>query len=170
VSACLRPSGMKNFSALVLACALVSGCNHLPGLLSDDSESRDVAALIAQANRFAGLQADDQKRDMNAASQAYAKDRSPVSRVRLALLLSLPGTAFTDEARALQLLDPLVAGGAARSMPLRQFAVLVHADLGERVREQRRSAALREQSAQMKEQLDALRAIERSIIERGKQK
>jgi hypothetical protein len=161
---------MKNFSALAVVCALVAGCNHLPGLLSEDSESRDVAALIAQANRFAGLQADDQKKDMNAATQSFAKDRGPVSRVRLALLLSLPGTAFTDEARALQLLDPLVAGGAARSMPLRQFAVLVHADLGERVREQRRSALLREQSAQMKEQLDALRAIERSIIERGKQK
>lgn len=162
---------MKNFSAFAVACVLLAGCNHLPALLSEDSESRDVLALIAQANRFAGLQAEDQKKDMNAANQSFSKDRSPVSRVRLALLLSLPGTAFTDEARALQLLEPLVTGGGtSRSQPLRQFAGLVHADVGERVREQRRSALLREQSVQMKEQLDALRAIERSIIERGKQK
>lgn len=161
---------MKNFSALAVVCALVAGCNHLPGLLSDDSESRDVVALIAQANRFAGLQGEDQKKDMNSANQNFTKDRGPVSRLRLALFLSLPGTPFTDEARALALLEPLVAGAAVKSMPLRQFAGLVHADLGERVREQRRSAVLREQSAQMKEQLDALRAIERSIIERGKQK
>jgi hypothetical protein len=162
---------MKNFSSLALVCALLAGCNHLPALLSEDSESRDVVALIAQANRFAGLQGDDQKKDMNSANQTFAKDRGPVSRLRLALFLSLPGTPFTDEARAVALLEPLVAGAAAaRSTPLRQFAGLVYADLGERVREQRRSAVLREQSAQMKEQLDALRAIERSIIERGKQK
>ena len=162
---------MKNLSALCVVCVLVAACNHLPLPLSDDFESRDVTSLIAQANRFAGLQGDEQKKDMNAATQSFSKDRSTVSRIRLALLLSLPGTPFTDEARALTLLEPLASGGgAAKAAPLRQFAVLVHAELGERVREQRRSALLREQSAQMKEQLDALRAIERSIIERGKQK
>jgi hypothetical protein len=161
---------MKTVLALMILCAALAGCNHLPGLLSDD-ESREVVALIAQANRFAGLQGEDQKKDMNTANQTFARERSPVSRVRLALLLSLPGTPFTEESRALGLLEPFVAGGAAaRSTPLRQFAGLLHADLGERVREQRRSTQLREQSAQLKEQLDALRAIERSIIERGKPK
>src|SRR3954469_15418546 len=162
---------MKMRVSLVAVCAVLAGCNHLPGLLSEDSESREVVTLIAQANRFAGLQGEDQKKDMNAANQSFAKDRSPPSRVRLALFLSLPGTPFTDEAKALSLLEPFVAAGAtAKNMPLRQFAGLLHTDLGERVREQRRSAQLREQSAQLKEQLDALRAIERSIIERGKQK
>jgi hypothetical protein len=63
----------------------------------------------------------------------------------------------------MNLLEPLLAGGgdAAKGVPLRQFAGLIHAQVGERVREQRKSA-------QLKEQLDALRAIERSIIERGK--
>ena len=160
---------MKNFSALAVVCVLLAACNHLPLLLSEDSESRDVLVLIAHANRFSGLPADEQKKDMTSANQSFAKDRSPVARVRLALLLSLPGTPVTDEARALQLLDPLVAGSPPKGM-LRQFAGLVYTDVSERVREQRRSAQLREQSAQMKEQLDALRAIERSIIERGKQK
>src|SRR5581483_2428858 len=160
---------MKKFSAFVLVCALLAGCNHLPVLLSEDSESRDVLVLIAQANRFSGLQADEQKKDVNSANQSFARDRSPAARMRLALLLSLPGTSVTDETRALQLLEPLVAGGPPKGM-LRQFAGLVYTDVSERVREQRRSALLREQSAQMKEQLDALRAIERSIIERGKQK
>jgi hypothetical protein len=162
---------MKTLVALLALCAVLAGCNHLPGVLSDDSESREVVSLIAQANRFAGLQGEDQKKDMNAANQAFAKDRSAPSRVRLALFLSLPGTPFTDEARALTLLEPFVAvGGAAKNVPLRQFAGLLHVNLSERVREQRRSTQLREQSAQLKEQLDALRAIERSIIERGKQK
>lgn len=162
---------MKTVLAVVVFCAALAGCNHLPGMLSEDNESRDVLALIAQAHKFAGLQGEEQKKELNAASQSFSKDRSPYSRARLALLLSLPGTAVTDEARSMTLLEPLVPPpGTARVAPLRQLAALVHADVGERVREQRRSAQLREQSAQMKEQLDALRAIERSIIERGKPK
>ena len=162
---------MKNFFALAAFCAALAGCNHLPGLLSEDSESQEVLTLIATAHKVAGLPGEDQKKELNAASQSFSKDRSPYSRARLALLLSLPGTGFTDEARSMTLLEPLVAPpGTARVAPLRQFAALVHADVGERLREQRRTAQLREQSAQMKEQLDALRAIERSIIERGKPK
>jgi len=162
---------MKTFFALTVFCAALAGCNHLPALLSDDSDSREVATLIATAHKFAGLQGEDQKKELNAASQSFSKDRSPYSRARLALLLSLPGTAYTDEARAVTLLEPLVPPpGTANVAPLRQFAALVHADVGERLREQRRSAQLREQTGQMKEQLDALRAIERSIIERGKPK
>jgi hypothetical protein len=151
---------------LVFALALsagLAGCNHLPSLLSEDgSGSREVVAMIAYAQKFAGLQGEEQKKELNAANQSFSKDRSPSSRVRLALLLSLPGTPFTDEARAMNLLEPLLAGSdAAKGVPLRQFAGLIHAQVGERVREQRKSA-------QLKEQLDALRAIERSIIERGK--
>ena len=162
---------MKTVLAFVAVCALLAGCNHLPGLLSEDSESREVVALIGQAHRFAGLPGEDQKKEFNVANQGFARERSPYSRLRLALLLSLPGTTFTDEGRAMTLLEPLVPpAGTAKVLPLRQFAALLYADVGERVREQRRSAQLREQSAQLKEQLDALRAIERSIIERGKPK
>jgi hypothetical protein len=155
---------MKTAVSLLVLCAALAGCNHLPVLLSEDSESREVLALIAQAHKFAGLQGEDQKKELNAANQSFTKDRGAASRARLALFLSLPGTAFTDEARAMTLLEPLVPpAGTARVLPLRQFAGLLYADIGERMREQRKSA-------QMKEQLDALRAIERSIIERGKPK
>jgi len=83
--------------------------------------------------------------------------------VRLALLLSLPGTAFNDDGRAASLLEPLADSAAAEVPrgPLQQFAGLLHAQVSERTREQRRSA-------QLKEQLEALKAIERGIIERGK--
>jgi hypothetical protein len=164
---------MKRLAFALAFCALLAGCNHLPPLLSEDSSGfREVVALIAYAQKVAGLQGEEQKKELNAANQSFSRDRSPSSRVRLALLLSLPGTPFTDEVRAMNLLEPLLAGGgdAAKGLPLRQFAGLIHAQVGERVREQRKSAQLREQSVQLKEQLDALRAIERSIIERGKPK
>jgi hypothetical protein len=42
---------------------------------------------------------------------------------------------------------------------MQQFAGLLHAQISERLREQRRTA-------QLKEQLEALKAVERNIIER----
>ena len=95
---------------------------------------------------------------MNASTQIFSKDRGAYGRLRLALVLSLPGTAFSDEPKAAGLLEPLVSKEATVS-PMQQFAGLLYAQLGERVREQRRAA-------QLKEQLDALKDVERKIIER----
>jgi hypothetical protein len=164
---------MRRLVILACLCALLVGCNHLPLSLSEDSsESRDVVNLIAYGHKFAGLQPEEQRKELNATSQAFAKDRSPQARMRLALVLSLPGTAYTDEARAMSLLEPLAnaAGADGKFATLRQLADLLYSNLEERVREQRKSAQLKEQAAQLKDQLDALRAIERSIIERGKPK
>jgi len=164
---------MKRAAVLAWFCMLLAGCNHLPLLLSEDNtESREIVELIAYGHKFVGLQPEDQRKELNVTSQAFSKDRSPQGRLRLALLLSLPGTGLTDEARAMNLLEPLAnaAGADGKFATLRQFADLLYTDLEERVREQRKSAQLKEQAAQLKEQLDALRAIERSIIERGKPK
>ena len=72
------------------------------------------------------------------------------------------------------MLEPLA--GNAEPGPMEQFAGLLYAHISERLREQRRSAQLKEQleamksiernAAQLKEQLDAMRSIERKIIER----
>jgi len=126
-------------------------------------EAEQVGALIAYSRWLATARADEQRREFTSVSQAFARDAGAYTRVKLALLLSVPGSGFTDEGRAVALLEPLagsVAGTTpASTAPLREFAFLLHGQLGERVREQKRSAQLREQ-------LDALKAIERSLIER----
>jgi len=73
------------------------------------------------------------------------------------MLYALPGAAIQDDARALSLLEP--AGGIGA---LRALAGVVQAQVAERVKAQKRAD-------QFKEQLDQLRAVERSIIERGQQ-
>ena len=150
------------------ACAaLLAGCANLwPGVVSgpgdtsarDERESRQVVELIGYAQRVSALQADEQQRELNASSQMFSKDRGAYGRVRLALVLSLPGTAFCDEPKAASLLEPLMSKEVAPG-PMQQFAGLLHTQLSERVREQRRAA-------QLKEQLDALKDVERKIIER----
>jgi hypothetical protein len=129
----------------------------------DDRESRQVLELIAYARKVAALPADEQLREVNASSQSLSKDRGvgAYGRVRLALLLSLPGTGFTDDAKAAGLLEPIASADSAASAPgpMQQFAGLLYTQISERLREQRRST-------QFKEQLDALKDVERKIIER----
>jgi hypothetical protein len=156
----------RSLAALGCTVALAACANFWPGFgsapVSDSArhehESRQIVELIAYVQRVAVLQAEEQQRELNASSQIFSKDRGAYGRVRLALLLSLPGTAFTDDAKAAGLLEPLASADAG-SRPMQQFAGLLYAQISERLREQRRAT-------QYKEQLDALKDVERKIMER----
>jgi hypothetical protein len=146
-----------------LSCSVaLAGCAAFQASGPRESyESRQVIWLIAYTQKVAALQAEEQQRELNASTQMLSKDRGAYGRVRLALLLALPGTAFNDDAKAAGLLEALAGAGAADSPqgPMQQFAGLLYAQISERLREQRRTA-------QLKEQLEALKAVERKIIER----
>jgi hypothetical protein len=135
---------------------------HTPAELARNEEYRQLSELLGFAQRLGQMNADEQRRELNNLNTILNRDKSIEralpARLRLALLLSQPGGAAQDDARALNLLEPYI--GASATGPLKQFAVFLHGELTERGRQQRRAD-------QMKEQLDALRAVERSIIERG---
>jgi len=160
---------MNRVCAATLYASLLAGCAaifspspspQLPGAATRErDESRQVVALIDYTHIVARLLPEEQQRELNASSQMFSKDRSDYARVRLALLLALPGTAFGDESKAASMLEPLAGAAPQSPGPLRQFAGLLYAQVSERLREQRRAT-------QLKEQLDALKAIERKIIER----
>ncbi len=154
-------------AAFALTIALAGCANLWPGVIPasggasarEDREARQVIELVAYAQKVGALPAEEQQRELNASSQMFSKDRSAYARVKLALLLALPGTGFSDDAKAAGLLEPLASADSKASSPIQQFAGLFHAQISERVREQRRAG-------QLKEQLDALRDVERKIIER----
>jgi len=122
-------------------------------------EARQVSELLGYYQRVAQLGPEDQKRELATATQGFNRERSNASRVRLALLYVMPGTSFQDESRAAQLLDPVAAPGGGA---VRQFGSLLHAQVAERMKTQKRAD-------QLKEQVDALRAIEKQLIDRGQQ-
>ena len=165
----LRPPGA------VPELAFLAGCAPTPVVVTPPGPEKEVAVpvvvevpppedmkqlaeLIAYGQRVSQMTADEQKRELSAASQAQGRDKSVYARLRLATLLSLPGAAIQDDARALTLLEPYATPGGAG--PLRQYAGLLHGHVAERIKEQRRTE-------QLKDQLEALRAVERSLIDRG---
>jgi len=144
-----------------LLAALLAGCAAMEGWVGED---RQAVALIDHANRVAAMSAGDQRRERDAALAAHAKSKSAVARVKLGLLYALPATAIQDDARALALLE---AGGTAPAGAVEELAQFAAAQVRERQRqvqeEQRKAETVRQQ-------LEALKAIERSIIERGERR
>ncbi len=130
-----------------------------PAPVLDASDAQQTVELLDYYQRVGQLSAEDQRRELNTTTQSFNRERSSYNRVRLALLLLLPGTGFQDDARAVQLLEPLTTGGGGN---LQKLASLLYAQAGELVKTQKRAD-------QMKDQLEALRAIERSLIERSQQ-
>ena len=129
-----------------------------PAPTAEAEEARQVAELLGYYQRVAGLGLEDQKRELATATQAFNRERSNANRVRLALMYAIPGTAMQDDARAAQLLEPIAAGSGA----LRQLAGLVHAQVTDRAKTQKRADQLRDQ-------VEQLRALEKDLIERGGQ-
>ena len=125
-----------------------------------NEEEQQALALLVDLQRYAAETGDDLKRELAVVNQTVARTRSDANRIRLAMLLTLPAAGPTDDARALALLDSVVGKGGGTS-PLKQIAAILYAQIAERARsvreEQRKTAAAQEK-------LDALRAIERSLL------
>ena len=140
---------------------LLAGCAGLrgPNLPDREMEERQVIQLVNYAQRIATMTAEQQRREYNASNQAFARDKDAMSRMRLALLLAAPGASVHDTARAASLLEPMAAP-SDEAGPLRSLARLLYVQLNERTSEQKRAN-------QMRDKLEALKEVERSIMERG---
>jgi hypothetical protein len=135
----------------------------VPAPVNEDEQQ--AITLLADLQRYSALPSDELRRELGLALQAVTRTRTDASRVRLAILFTLPGTGSPDDARALALLDQVVGKNASAS-PVKQLAAVLHGQISERLKslrdEQKRTAAAQEK-------LDALRAFERSsIMERSR--
>jgi hypothetical protein len=142
----------------------------------------DVDAAVAEALNAARAPAAEQKAALARAQDAFtANTAGDLNRLRLATLLVTLPAPLRDDARAIELLEPLAN---AASPGTGRFAALLASQASERQRQAReierlateRAGAERERLALDKErdkreealrlQLEALRTIERGILER----
>ena len=165
---------IRNF-LLIAVTLLLAGCAALRDVSppAGELEERQVIQLIGYAQRVAAMNAEQQRREYSASNQAFAKDKDAMSRMRLALLVATPGASVHDAARAANLLEPMAASGDAAS-PLRLLARLLYAQLIDRASEQKRASQMREQidaltevERTLRQQLDQMKEVERTIMQRG---
>ena len=149
------------FLLIALAALLAAGCGTLrsiggePKVKTESSRPvSDAESLLAYFEHVRKLAAADLAKEHDALRQLYVHSNSAIHRLRYAAVLSVPGAAFSDDARALELLDPLLKDPAA---PLHNVAFV----FGAQIQEQRRAQGLQQK-------LDALKLLEKNMVERGR--
>ena len=132
-------------------------------------EQEQALALLSEMVRSSQLGAEELRREFASAAAAFGRERTPVNRLRLVWLSVLLGPAAGDDARLQGLLDPLIGRNGALPLthPLRAVAELVQASLNERIRQVREEAR---KADALQQKLDALRAIERQLLDRERRR
>ena len=166
--------------AIVAALALLlAGCaSFSPGA----GERAAVSEIVSQAVTTARAPAAVQQRTVHLAREAYRRDRTIENRLRLATLLATLPAPLRDDGAAYALLKPFTA--ERDESPYASFGDLLAVQVAERLRltreseraarEQERAVREQESAAReaeqrektLREQLDALKSIERGIVER----
>ena len=146
----------------------VSAVLPAPGSIKLPDDQEQSLALLIEMARSANASPDDLRKDFLASQTAFNKDKSSVNRLRYAWISGLLGATAGDDARLQGLLEPLMAkNGFATTHPLRSVAEMMVALLAERTRqlkeEQKRSDALQQK-------LDALKAIEKNLLDRERRR
>jgi uncharacterized membrane protein YgcG len=126
----------------------------------EPSEDQEIASLLADLNRYGTLAPDDLRRELGAASQLLARQRTDINRVRLAVLYTLAKSTPQDDQRALQLLEN-VARNNPGSPAVKQLAAVLQAQVAERVRAVRDEQQKGETAVK---KLEALRMMERDLL------
>ena len=131
-----------------------------PAPTPEPTEDQQMIALLADLQRYGTLQNDELKKELTAAGQSLARQRTDVNRVRLAVLYTLVRNSPQDDQRAIQLFEN-VAKGAPAASPVRHLAAVLQSQVIERQRavrdeQQKADAAI--------QKLEALRAMERSLL------
>ena len=131
-----------------------------PSAAPVNEEEQQTIALLADLQRYTGESNEELRRDLAAAVQALNRARTEPNRIRVAVLLTLPGAGPPDDARAIALLES-VSGRTPGTSPIKQLAAVLLAQIAERMRGMSEE---RKKSAAAQEKLDQLRAVERSLL------
>ena len=154
---------MKAFPAGVFL--LLAGCVATPPISREASTLSEIVEETANATKAPVV---EQARLLAAAEYRHANDPGDAATVRLAALLVVLPEPTADDARALALLDPVAA--KIPQGPLSKFATLLSEQVDQRQRLRREHELARRTGRQreeaLREQLEALNAIERGILER----
>lgn len=165
----------RSIAVLALACTSCAVFDPQAGAL------RDADSAVADALNAARAPQSEQRTALARAQQAFKQSPDPLARLRLATMLALLAPPLRDQGHAAALLEPIADAGVPGTG---RFAAFLAAELteqqrlaheadrlakeGERMaRERERVDRERDQrEATLRQQVEALRSIERNIQER----
>ena len=123
------------------------------GALTPNDDAERLLFFFERLKRMPGTEL---AKEHETVRLAYGRAATDFNRISYAMTLALPGTAFNDDGRALELLNPLLKKSENSVRPL---VVLLTTFVQERRR-------LGGDLAALQQKLDALKSLERNLIER----
>lgn len=124
-------------------------------------------SLIAYHAYVRSLSGAEWNRESEQVREAVQKDGSEFQRLRLSIVMAAPLTGPREHARAMQQLEQLERETQKQNSSLHGLITVLKAELAER---RRLEDALRDESRRaddLEQKLDALKAIERNLLERS---
>lgn len=155
---------------VIFACciSLLSACAEMPKGESPklvESSTNTSEALIF-ARRFSDLSADAQKKEYTQVTQALSKNRNDgASRIKAALIYSLPGSRYRDSSKALTLLDEIQRDRDSSS-DAKALASLLRDSLNDSIKLTQKAKDEQKRAETLQQKLDELKNIEKAITER----
>lgn len=161
---CVFVSVVATAVVIVTACAPVhSKSTRLDAPLYQtvvEPTQSDPDRLARYYDRLLTLKAPELAVELDTARQTFEKEGSELSRLQLALLLSLPGTSFRDDKAAITMLHPFVKDKGREGSTLRPLAIFLQSELLE-IR--RTDEALQQQSARLKDEQRRVEALQQKL-------
>ena len=128
----------------------------LPRCVAEPMQN-DPDRLVRYYDRLLTMKGPELASELVIARESFEKDKSELNRLKLALLLSFPGTGFRDDNAALALLNPFMTDKNREGSTVRPLAIWLHSHLLEL---RRTDETLQQQTAKLK---DDLRRTEESL-------
>lgn len=120
----------------------------------------DLSGLLQYAERVRGARPEALQQEHAAAERALTQDGNVATRMRLALLLAIPGTSFRNDARSQELLRRVLRDPSYNAHSYKALATLLIAQLNERREMERSLDEERRLRHALQRQLNELKAIE----------
>jgi predicted ribosome quality control (RQC) complex YloA/Tae2 family protein len=152
---------MKPYSAWPIFCVLLFlvGCVSHPIKNGPAPVVSTTTAwesdMLAYAQRYGALPADEQKKEYTLVMQAYTFNKSLSNRMKAALVLGLPASRQRDNTRAMALLDDVQRDSEA-PQEMRSLASLLKEYIAERQKLEDNTAKLNQKLGEDQRRIDAL--------------
>src|ERR1035437_2730410 len=161
----------------LLCCILISACADIEDRWSattpaptktsiwDSNKEGGVSAWLSSYRILANSSLEEQRKEFLAAQAVLSKEPNESNRLRLALVLSLPGVPWRDESRILNILEAPPSLIKMQDSPVHQLGFLLYKQAQERQRLRedlrRRDTELLEEKRRNEEQKQRLREDQR---------
>jgi hypothetical protein len=138
----------------------------LPPPPMPEPQQTELNRLVVQAEGVRKMPAADAARELEQARQGFVRSRTDYNRLLYAMLLLLPNAGGPDDAKAAGVLEPMLKDKGTGGNELRAFAGFLYFQIGENRKMEDRMREERERADALQDKLDALKEVEKSLIDR----